>query len=490
LFSAAIALSMVMAACTRPSSDSDKDAEPRRDSGSVDTADPPPDDTEESDPRDCWGPPERDTGRPTWDTGEAGDTDTGPAPVGAEPTHAASDLLISSLHHGTDGCAPATPAEHDGRAVVQCGADLYVYDYRAASIDAIIASKVAGFSRPSRSADVDGDGWLDVMAHSDSGGAWVIWGPVNGSVTVESSGALEIPETDESGSLGYTMAAVDDGSGVVQLGVQAYGSSGYVDGRVYLFEGGSRASSPLDIADAEAQILPAHGDDVEYVFNAGDFDGDGFTDLATVSPSYWESPANYDNEGGYGIHLGPVTGTVDVDDGAVWMPTGTDADVYFYGEGAQGGDVDGDGYDDALVSLREDPPGTDIYQLCLVGGAASHPGEVETCAEAGSARVLVSEDGGGGFAFTDLEDLDGDGRAEVVSYGGNVEAERRIWVMSGPVSGVMYIEEEARAILGPGEYSDFGGAFEVVSDETGPVIAVSVEMKKGSALAFLDASGL
>jgi len=269
LFSAAIALSMVLVACARPSFDSDKDAEPRRDSESVDTADPPADDTEESDPRDCWGPPDRDTGPLPWDTGGAGDTDTGPAPVAAEPTHAASDLVITEFDEAFVGAL----AKHGNHVVVARNTNLYILDYREGSVEASLTVKEyeRAMHGGSPSADVDGDGFVDVLTGA-SDAAWVIWGPVSGSMTPESGDVLQVPETDESGSMYYaTFGVVTAGSSVVQWGVRASGTSGYVDGRVYLFEGGSRASSPLDIADAEAQILPAHGDDVEDVFNAGDF---------------------------------------------------------------------------------------------------------------------------------------------------------------------------------------------------------------------------
>lgn len=230
--------------------------------------------------------------------------------------------------------------------------------------------------------------------------------------------------TDEAGQRISGAGDVDgDGFADVLLGVDNDDSAGSSAGAAYLVLGGPArlaAGSPLDLSSADLKLL---GEGVEvgagtWVSSAGDVNRDGFDDILVSAPSDGEAGelagAAYLLLGGPTLMAGAPGPSLSV------------ADLKLTGEHPQdqagftvsgAGDVDGDGYDDILVSsIAESSNGPDAGAVYLVlgGPALMSAGSKRSLATAelkltGGAdldRAGVSMDGAG--------DVDGDGFADLL----------------------------------------------------------------------------
>ena len=217
----------------------------------------------------------------------------------------------------------------------------------------------AGWSS-SAAGDVDGDGLDDLLvgAHgsdlggSNSGAAYLLYGPVTGELGLGTASARFIGE-DIDDDAGYDVAAAGDvdGDGFDDLIIGAPGCDlgGSEGGAAYLVYGA--VSGDLYLSAADARIYGSAGELAGWsVSGAGDVDGDGSDDLLVGAP---ESSASGSAAGAAYLLLGPVSGDVD-------LATST---ARLFGEGsgdlagwsvAGGGDLDGDGFDDLLVGATYD----------------------------------------------------------------------------------------------------------------------------------------
>lgn len=138
------------------------------------------------------------------------------------------------------------------------------------------------------------------------------------------------------------------------------------------------------------------------VRSAGDIDADGFDDLL-VGADGWDGP--WADGGRVQLHSGSAQGT---EAAATWILAGTQADARLGEGGGPAGDVDGDGFDDLLVSeARWDGTFADEGRSRLFSGGAAGP--MATTWEA----LGGQENASFGAQVAAVGDVDGDGFDDV-----------------------------------------------------------------------------
>ncbi|MFJ7768955.1 FG-GAP-like repeat-containing protein [Streptomyces sp. NPDC097107] len=306
--------------------------------------------------------------------------------------------------------------------------------------------------------DFDGDGYTDLAASVFD---WkpsviVMWGSEDGL-----SRASRVPGTDVSHVAWGTNPILDE-----QLAAGDFDGDGHAD---LVFGLGSdkgllkgpfgRDGTPAGTARVPAPRRPApdvaaanYGDLV-----AGDLDGDGIDDLVSfhdadtgpeVPWSERNQPVSYLRGGRDGFTQPEGTRLPDAGEGAI-------------------GDVDGDGYDDLVLS----PRGGDASRssVTVVYGSEAGPGERATTVDRDTPGVPGEEpqDEDASFAALDVGDVNGDGYADVVAGAprwdiyGEPGPEQVLFLAGGPggLSG-----EGARLFDGddlgavPGGDADFGAS--------------------------------
>ena len=272
----------------------------------------------------------------------------------------------------------------------------------------------------SSSADLTGDGVGDVILGSygsstDSfkGAAWVMAGPVEGTVTLDE--AIIISGEDAIDLAGNGLDGVGDvnGDGAPDLVVGAHGddTAGNAAGKASLFLG--PLDGDLSMADADRALLGERADD-EFSRNAvngrGDADGDGVDDL--LVGAMFSSPSGTYSGSAY-LFAGDPSATGSLSASA--------ATARIYGEGTYdlvgrtvdfAGDVDGDGIDDLIVGGQgADGDAADSGAVGLFYGPVSGSFNLSE-----ADALYVGATGGEGFGITGAGagDTNGDGKADIL----------------------------------------------------------------------------
>ena len=223
--------------------------------------------------------------------------------------------------------------------------------------------------------DLDGDGNGDILVGAlgtddfgdDSGTVYLLYGPQVGSVSLDEVISFTgVAAEDNAGYSGADAGDVDgDGHSDFLVGAP-YADGGQEDaGQVYLMLGSSRRyDSSTSLADAAAILTGAAQNDFAgmSVAGAGDVDDDGFADILVGAPQ-GATELLSGNPGYAALVLGPVSGTVTLDEGATLL-LGSQGDDRAGTVVSAAGDPDGDGYADFLVtSLFADGEAGLVYLL-------------------------------------------------------------------------------------------------------------------------------
>jgi hypothetical protein len=359
---------------------------------------------------------------------------------------ALGDLGAGAPDAVVTGDASSTVELGSGRAYVFLGVATAKADWKAtpptpqfvlSDPDAI--SGDAFGSQVLSAGDLDGDGFADLAVGAPCAAKSSTCGP--GKVHVYRGGAgglsASMPQPDltlgapSSGSdFGVAIAAGDfDGDGYGDLAVAADAAD-----EVYVFRGskaifGASSQSPAWALSGPSSFGRA-------VANIGDANGDGFADLLVGSPSDGGSDgAAYCFYGGAANGFAPGHTPASV---RFTATTGSAAGNAKFGAAvASALDVNGDGYTDALVGA----PGADTGGSTLDGLAFLYLGGEAGLDTANPTLLATSAMYGGesfGQALGGAGDVDGDGHADIVvaapgfSPTPTVSAAGRALFMSGP----------------------------------------------------------
>jgi hypothetical protein len=319
------------------------------------------------------------------------------------------DTSISPI--GIEVCDDDVDQDCDG-SVDNCAMTI---DFADAIVSPELGSAVA-------SADVDGDGIADLLVGAPSHGrsvgrAYILLGPVTGSIAAEDGLVIDPGSLSSGGALGAAVAggdANDDGTDDLVVVEKRTNS-------MYVLLGPVTASG--DTAGADTTFVdPSRRDGIlTQLAMSSDADGDGTADLVVGAG---HTDATY-------VISGTSSGSADL---------ARDATYVFEGGGmgygnVDLGDTDGDGIDDLALGATGAGAGGSEY---IVSGGLS-PGTYDTALVASA--VLVGPEGSQGMGWSAaVLDYDGDGNADVVvgAWAVSVLSDSgAVYGFFGPLSGVV-----------------------------------------------------
>ena len=291
----------------------------------------------------------------------------------------------------------------------------------------------------STAGDVNGDGYDDLLVGAlfqdaggdDAGAAYVVHGPVSGTLDLSVANAKLVGEyADSWAGMSVSSAADMNGDGYGDVIVGATG--GYNGaGAAYLVMG--PISGTMDLGSASAKLVGENPQDYAgiSVSSAGDVNGDGFPDLLVGAHGQDQGGTS---AGAVYLVLGPVSGTVDLSTAAAKL-VGEDAEDGAGRSVSCTGDVNGDSYDDLVVGATgQDSGGAGAGAAYLVLGTAS--GSIDLSV---AAAKLVGEEPGdyAGESVSSAGDVNGDGFDDLLvgasgNYAGGNLAGAAYLLLGGP----------------------------------------------------------
>ncbi|MBJ7899383.1 MAG: hypothetical protein GC158_05575 [Cyanobacteria bacterium RI_101] len=216
----------------------------------------------------------------------------------------------------------------------------------SASSTPVVIAEVGGVSQSMAIGDYNGDGYDDVLLRGDNVNQ-VGWGNSDGALNSFTN--IDYPETQTS-----TTGVDLNGDGITEIAIGSDTSP--IAGAISTTGSFSLLSTPT--ASSVINTLAA----ANQLQTIGDFNGDGIEDLAVLASNYYAatlgSPLNVNqagNQGGVFIYYGSVQGLSDnaqpnVILAAPFTTVSGQQSPFYLSEIAQAGDVNGDGFDDVLIS--------------------------------------------------------------------------------------------------------------------------------------------
>ena len=262
----------------------------------------------------------------------------------------------------------------------------------------------------STAGDVNGDGYGDIIVgapdyDSDQPGEGTAY-VYHGSSTGLSLADWTATGGQEDAHFGYSVSTAGDvngdGYGDVSVGAPDYDGDQPDEGAAYVYHG---SSAGLSLAG-----WTATGDQEDAHFGysvstAGDVNGDGYGDLIVGAPDY---DGDQPGEGAAYVYHGSSTGLTA--DSADWTATGDQQDAHFGAAVSIAGDVNSDGYADAIVGAPDyDDVQTDEGTAFVYHGG---PAGLAT-APTWTAHPTDQREAHFGTAVSTAGDVNGDGHSDL-----------------------------------------------------------------------------
>jgi hypothetical protein len=299
---------------------------------------------------------------------------------------------------------------NEGRAYLYLGSAAGPSTTAAWTAEGNQASAFFGFS-VATAGDVDGDGYSDVIVgafeydndQASEGRAFVYFGSAAGLSTSADWTAESNAVNAQFGNSVATAGDINgDGYSDVLIGASQYSGDQLDEGRTYLYLGSSTGltintawTSDGDESNAE------HGFSVA---TAGDVNGDGFSDV--IIGAYRFDGAN-DEEGRAAVYVGSAAGLAIL---TAWSTGSAQASAFLGFSTACAGDVNGDGYSDAIVgAYRYDNGATDEGRAFVyLGSSTGYSASPDWTAESDQAFANF------GWSVASAGDVNGDGYDDVI----------------------------------------------------------------------------
>ncbi|MCB1162697.1 FG-GAP repeat protein, partial [bacterium] len=217
--------------------------------------------------------------------------------------------------------------------------------------------------------DVNGDGYADLLVgallydhgESDEGAAFLyLGGPAGPGASPDWIGECNVATSYYGSSLGTAGDVNGDGYDDVIVGAPQYTDGQTFEGAAFVYSGGPAGLSDLPLWIAESDQAVAHLGAA--VAGAGDVNGDGYADVVVGAPLYDDGQSN---EGKAFVYLGGPLGPSATPD---WSAHSGQALAQFGASVATAGDVDGDGYADVAIGVpfwddgQTDEGGVFVYE--------------------------------------------------------------------------------------------------------------------------------
>ena len=303
--------------------------------------------------------------------------------------------------------------------------------------------------------DFNNDGRDDLVVSNYYFSA-VINGPVSSAGTVSTLHDSLIGNWNYTGD---TAPAAGDfnGDGYSDLVTRYYydSTSGSYCGAALIFNGPLAATETTQDAKRYGEATNDYA--AQALANAGDLNGDGKDDLVVGA---YQEDAGGTNAGAAYILSGPITGTASLSTATAKI-TGESSDDYLGYAIAPAGDLNDDGTDDVAVSAYSAGSSSQGKVYVFYGPVA---GSVS----ASSADAILSGPSGTYYAGYDLGaygDNDGDGSDDFfVSNYSERNYAGAAWVVNGPLSGDMTLTSADGKVTGNATYSYMGRMVESAGD--------------------------
>ncbi|MGH7894418.1 MAG: FG-GAP-like repeat-containing protein, partial [Candidatus Binatia bacterium] len=352
--------------------------------------------------------------------------------------------------------------------------------------------------------DVNGDGYADVIVGAPrydagdeaDGAAFVFLGSPTGIADGDSTTAAAQLTSDRTSFFGWSVAGPGDVNGDgyddVIVGAFSYPSEGL--GAAFVFLGSATGIADGGPATAATQLsTPVFGAFGHSVAGAGDVNGDGYADVIVGAPYFSEGAMN---AGAAFVFLGSASGIANGSTASAATRLVSNLAGAWLGWSVAGaGDVNGDGYADAIVGAPYVDAGEfqEGAAFVFLGGASG----IASGGPASASARLVSNQATAllGSSVAGAGDVTGDGYADVIvgapHFDAGEAAEGAALVFTGSASGIadgdpttaaVRIESNrAGALLG----SSVAGAGDVNGDGYADVILGAGE---GTSFVFLGSA--